>query len=95
MDYPKSIARVTTHIPDRGQVLDRHSGLSADARRGKVRQADRVPVGRVIPARASAAAFVRRKLWPIGRDIFFAFFYISLTSGKSDPPLLFAQRDDG
>ena len=43
MDYLEFIARVTSHIPDRGQVMVRYYGLYANAHRGKVRKASRVP----------------------------------------------------
>jgi hypothetical protein len=39
-----SIARVTSHIPDKGQVMVRYYGLYANAHRGKVRKASCVPV---------------------------------------------------
>ena len=39
MDYLEFIARVTSHIPDKGQVTDRYHGLDANAHRGKVRKA--------------------------------------------------------
>jgi hypothetical protein len=44
MDYLEFIARVTSHIPDKGQVMVRYYGLYANAHRGKVRKADCVPV---------------------------------------------------
>ena len=44
MDYLEFIARVTSHIPDRGQVMVRYYGLYANAHRGKLRKASRVPV---------------------------------------------------
>ena len=44
MDYLELIARVTSHIPDKGQVMVRYYGLYANAHRGKVRKATRVPV---------------------------------------------------
>jgi len=37
MYYLEFIARVTSHIPDKGQVMVRYDGLSANAHRGKVR----------------------------------------------------------
>jgi hypothetical protein len=37
MDYLEFIARVTSHIPDKGQVMVRDYGLYANAHRGKVR----------------------------------------------------------
>jgi len=43
MDYPEFIARVTSHIPDKGQVLVRYHGLYANAHRGKVKKASLSP----------------------------------------------------
>jgi hypothetical protein len=40
MDYLEVIARVTSHIPDKGQVTIRCFGLYANAHRGKVRKAE-------------------------------------------------------
>jgi len=37
MDYLDFIARVTSHIPDKGQVMVRYYGLYANAHRGKVK----------------------------------------------------------
>lgn len=42
MDYLEFIARVTSHIPDKGQVMVRYYGLYANAHRGKVRKAGRM-----------------------------------------------------
>jgi len=39
MDYLEFIARVTSHIPDKGQVIVRYYGLYASAHRGKVKKA--------------------------------------------------------
>jgi hypothetical protein len=39
MDYLEFIARATSHIPDKGQVMVRHYGLYANAHRGKVKKA--------------------------------------------------------
>ena len=39
MDYLDFITRVTTYIPDKGQVKIRYYGLYADAHRGRARQA--------------------------------------------------------
>jgi hypothetical protein len=44
MDYLEFIARVVSHIPDKGQVMVRYYGLYANAHRGKVRKTSRVPV---------------------------------------------------
>jgi hypothetical protein len=43
MDYLEFIARVTSHIPDKGQVTVRSYGLYASAHRGKVRKASLGP----------------------------------------------------
>ena len=43
MDYREFIARVTSHIPDKGQVTVRYYGLYANAHRGKVRKASLAP----------------------------------------------------
>jgi hypothetical protein len=43
MDYLEFIARVTSHIPDKGQVMVRYYGLYANAHRGKVRKASQAP----------------------------------------------------
>jgi hypothetical protein len=40
MDYLEFIARVTSHIPDKGQVTVRYYGLYANAHRGKVRKTE-------------------------------------------------------
>ena len=39
MEYLEFIARTTSHIPEKGQVMVRYFGLYANARRGKVRKA--------------------------------------------------------
>jgi hypothetical protein len=44
MDYLEFIARVTSHIPDKGQVTVRYYGLYANAHRGKVRKSAAVPL---------------------------------------------------
>ena len=38
MDYPEFIARVTSHIPDKGQVMVRYYGLYSNAHRGQMRK---------------------------------------------------------
>ncbi|MDD8030541.1 MAG: transposase [Acidobacteriota bacterium] len=38
MDYLEFIARATSHIPDKGQVMVRYHGLYANAHRGKVKK---------------------------------------------------------
>ena len=42
-DYLEFIARVTSHIPDKGQVTVRYFGLYANAHRGKVKKASPGP----------------------------------------------------
>jgi hypothetical protein len=44
MDYLEFIARVTSHIPDKGQVMVRYYGLYANAYRGKVRKSGVSPL---------------------------------------------------
>ena len=39
MDYMEFIASVTSHIPDKGQVMIRYYGLYSNAHRGKRRKA--------------------------------------------------------
>ena len=39
MDYLEFIARLTSHIPDKGQVTVRYFGLYANAHRGKIKKA--------------------------------------------------------
>ena len=43
MDYLEFIARVTSHIPEKGQVKVRYYGLHANAHRGKVKKASQDP----------------------------------------------------
>ena len=43
IDYLEFIARVTSHIPDKGQVMIRYFGLYANAHRGKVRKSEEAP----------------------------------------------------
>ncbi|MCJ7498777.1 transposase, partial [bacterium] len=43
MDYLEFIARVTSHIPDKGQVMVRYYGLYSNAHRGKMRKAVAAP----------------------------------------------------
>jgi Putative transposase len=62
LDYLELIARVTAHIPDKGQVMARYYGLYANAHRGKVRKAERkgYPMGIVeeeVPRGPRAAQF--------------------------------------
>lgn len=39
MDYLEFIARITSHIPDKGQVMIRYYGLYANAHQGQMRKA--------------------------------------------------------
>lgn len=63
MDHLEFIAPVTSHIPDKGQVMVRNYGPYANARRGKARQAKAAAVPlriveeefRRIPSRGWAA----------------------------------------
>jgi len=43
MDYLEFIVRVTSHIPDKGQVAICYFGLYANAHRGKIRKASLGP----------------------------------------------------
>jgi hypothetical protein len=43
MDYLEFIARVTFHIPDKGQVMVRYYGLYSNARRGKMPKREVAP----------------------------------------------------
>ena len=40
MDFLEFIVRVTSHIPDKGQVMIRSFGLYANAHRGKLRKSE-------------------------------------------------------
>ena len=40
MDYLEFITRVTSHIPDKGQVMIRYYGLYSNAHRGRKRKAE-------------------------------------------------------
>jgi len=44
MDYLELIAQVTSHIPDKGQVMVSYYGLCANAHRGKAKKAGFVAV---------------------------------------------------
>jgi hypothetical protein len=48
MDYLEFIARVTSHIPDKGQVMVRYYGLYSNAHRGKIHKAGADPSHRPI-----------------------------------------------
>jgi hypothetical protein len=61
MDYLEFIARVTSHIPDKGQVMVRYYGLYSNAHRGKVRKAAADPSRP--PIIEQEEAFVPSKGW--------------------------------
>jgi len=44
LDYLEFIARVTSHIPDKGQITVRYYGLKANAHRGKVKKTGQTAV---------------------------------------------------
>jgi hypothetical protein len=44
MDYLEFIAQVTSHIPDKGQVMVSYYGLYANAHRGKAKKAGFIAV---------------------------------------------------
>jgi hypothetical protein len=56
MDYLEFIARVVSHIPDKGQVTIRYFGLYANAHRGKVKKWSQVPL---------ALGMIEKELRPI------------------------------
>jgi len=56
MDYLEFIARVTSHIPDKGQVMIRYYGLY---HRGKKRKADKDPTH--LPLLEHSPQYVPRK----------------------------------
>ena len=45
MDYLEFIARVTSHIPDKGQVTIRYYGLYANAHQGESEEGERLSFG--------------------------------------------------
>jgi hypothetical protein len=61
MDYLEFIARVTAHIPDKGQVMIRYYGLYSNAHRGKMRKADADPFYPLITE--DGPAYVPAKGW--------------------------------
>ena len=71
MDYLDFIARVTTHIPDRGQVMIRYYGLYSNAHRGRERkrgQATSLPPILKPPPHTSASPGLReliRKVYEV------------------------------
>ena len=77
MDYLEFIARVTSHIPDKGQVMVRYYGLYANAHRGKVKKASLSPAAlriveeelRRLPSKGWAAMI--RKVWRARESIVF------------------------
>jgi ribosomal protein S27E len=61
MDYLEFIARVTSHIPDKGQVMIRYYGLYSNAHRGKIRKAGANPSH--LPIIEDDPAYVPAKGW--------------------------------
>jgi hypothetical protein len=61
MDYLEFIARVTSHIPDKGQVMIRYYGLYSNAHRGKMRKAGTQPS--YPPIIEDGPAYVPAKGW--------------------------------
>jgi hypothetical protein len=61
MDYLEFIARVTSHIPDKGQVMTRYYGLYSNAHRGKTRKAGCDPL--YPPITDEAPTYVPSKSW--------------------------------
>jgi len=61
MDYLEFIARVTSHIPDKGQVMIRYYGLYSNAHRGKIRKAGADPSYPLIAE--DGPAYVPAKGW--------------------------------
>ena len=61
MDYLEFIARVTSHIPDKGQVMIRYCGLYSNAHRGKMRKTGADPSQR--PIIEEEAPFVPSRGW--------------------------------
>ncbi|MGB8951983.1 MAG: transposase [Candidatus Aminicenantales bacterium] len=75
MDYLEFIARVTSHIPDKGQVTVRYYGLYANAHRGKVRKASVSPLVlrmaeddlKSVPSTAWLIALSITSSWPLSQ----------------------------
>jgi len=61
MDYLEFIARVTSHIPDKGQVMVRYYGLYSNAHRGKLHKAGAQPS--YPPIIEDEPAYVPSKSW--------------------------------
>jgi len=61
MDYLAFIARVTSHIPDKGQVMIRYYGLYANAHRGKKRLSEKDKTG--LPMTEEEVRRLPRKGW--------------------------------
>ncbi len=64
MDYLEFVARVTSHIPEKGQMTIRYFGLYANAHRGKVRKSDEVAHKLII----IEEEYPRIRLPRLGRD---------------------------
>jgi hypothetical protein len=89
MDFLDFIARVTSHIPDKGQVTVRYYGLYANARRGKIKKTSRAAFPlriaeeeiRRLPAKGWAEMI--RKVYEVDRII----DHLKLTFVADRPPL--------
>ena len=69
MDYLEFIARVTSHIPDKGQVMIRYFGLYANAHRGKVRKSEEA-VGKLIIIEKECPRIPRRGWAEVIRKVY-------------------------
>jgi len=71
MDYLEFIAGVTSHIPDKGQVMVRYYGLYANAHRGKVKKTSLGPLAlrmaedKLRPVPAKGWAEMIRKVYEV------------------------------
>ena len=71
MDYLEFIARVTSHIPDKGQVTVRYYGLYANAHRGYVKKTGletsplRIVENELKPAHSKGWAAMIRKVYEV------------------------------
>ena len=61
MDYLEFVARVTSHIPDKGQVMVRYYGSYANAHRGKMRKTGHDPLHP--PIIEDEASFIPSRGW--------------------------------
>jgi len=59
MEKLEFIARMTFHIPDKGQIMVRYYGRFANSHRGKVKKASLVPLPSGWSRRSSGASLPR------------------------------------